>query len=312
MTTVKTKHPSAQKVLDELGRQMPFLLRAALDESQVPLEERMGSLEEIVGRLRNVHGADENWMPEAVKSYVVLCLEFLKLQKLLDKTGRYFMSSEREAAEKVYLNEDVFGGYYLPGMLLTEAIWPNHHKFAVLFKDHFLPMLNSQLKVAEVGVGSGFHLNHLYTAHPQIDYTGYDISDYAIEFGQNYAFGKVGAQPRASFEKVNITAGPPCPEGTYDALMLGEVLEHVEDATGLLKIMNQMAKPGAPFYMTTAIWAANIDHIYLFESAQDVRDVIKAAGWELEVEWVLPLYPKDKPEDKRVPINYGSILRKPK
>jgi hypothetical protein len=59
--------------------------------------------------------------------------------------------------------------------------------------------------------------------------------------------------------------------------------------------------------LTTAIWAANPDHIYLFESAQQVRAMVRQAFDVIE-EWVWPLEPGASAEASRIPINYGCVL----
>jgi SAM-dependent methyltransferase len=304
-------YPTAKFVLDELGKQMLFLLKATREAPCSPLDKRLDSLELIASRLSSLYGNNQQWVPQVVRSYVMLSLEFLNLQRRLEESGRYLLSSEREALEQVYQNKDVFGAYYLSGLLLSEALWPNHHKLGCAFTDSFLTLLSSKSKVLEVGVGTGFHLYHLKNRRPDIAYEGVDISDYAIEFARKFAFGDKERLPgNYSFYRQDATKGLDCRDETYDAVILGEVLEHVEDPESLLKEMARVARKISPMFITTVVFAANIDHIYLFEKADDIRKLFTKTPWDVEREWVLPIYPEDTPEMEKRPMNYGAILRK--
>jgi hypothetical protein len=43
------------------------------------------------------------------------------------------------------------------------------------------------------------------------------------------------------------------------------------------------------------IFAANFDRIYIFEHADDIRKFLLKCGWEINNEWVFPIYPIDSP-----------------
>jgi SAM-dependent methyltransferase len=293
----------AEKILAELDRQMPFLRRAAASGTP-PLEVRLLELDRIAARLATVLGADGAWIVPTVKSYVVLSLEFLRLQRELEKSGRYLLSSEREAIEKVYANPAVFGGYYLPGLLLSEALWPNHFAMNALYREVFLAQLPAAPRVIEVGVGTGWHLRELFAARPESVYSGFDVSAYAIDFGRRFAADTMG---QAAFDLRNVADGLPAATGSADAIVCGEIIEHVERPDRLLKELRRVARGGAKLFVTTVVFAANIDHIYMFERAQEIRDLLAASDWRISDELVLPVYPGDSPDAVRRPMNYAAI-----
>jgi len=299
--------PLAAAILGELGRQMPFMLKAAREGHGTPLSQRLPELEYVAEHLRDMAAGETDWIARAVKSYVVLSLEFLKLQKKLEETGRYLFSSERETLANVYSSERVFGDYYLAGLLLSEALWPNHHRFGEGFTHDFLAGLPPDARVLEVGVGSGYHLAKLLGARPDVRYTGIDVSSYAIDFARRFALGDKEIAG-ITFSLANATEGIGEPPASFDAVICGEVLEHVDDPGVLLSELHRVIKPQGRAFVTTVVFAANIDHVFLFESAQQIRDLLSARGWETEQEWVLPVYPQDSPEAHRRPINYGAIV----
>lgn len=301
----------ADEILEEIRRQMPFLYRATIHTPAVPIAERLPALEQIARRLCAMNGGARDWIAPAVRSYIVLSLEFLKLQRQLEQTGRYLLSSEREAQERVYNNEDVFGGYYLYGLLLSEALWPNHFTLNSHYRDHFLPSVRSDAHILEAGVGTGYHLALLLEARPACLYEGCDLSDYAIEFARRFAVAGAQKQTRTSIHKRNVMDGLPAADGTYDNIIMGEILEHVERPDRLLDETYRVLRTGGTMYMTTVVFAANIDHIYLFEHADEIRRLVTSRRWTIEKDWVLPVYPSDSPNAAKRPMNYGSVLRKP-
>jgi 2-polyprenyl-3-methyl-5-hydroxy-6-metoxy-1,4-benzoquinol methylase len=300
-----SSYPLSEAILAELGEQAPFLLQATEKAPSFPLAERLPVLEQIARRLDTIF--PPGWIGGAVRSYVVLSHEFQRLQRKLEQTGRYLLSSEREAYEQVYSRSDVLGGYYLPGLLLTQGLWPNHFGLAKSFDESFIPAIAPGARVLEVGVGTGFHLRALIERGPAFSYHGVDISAFPIDFAKKYALGD-GTTADASFYLQNATGGLPFAPATFDAVICGEVLEHVERPGDLLRDIARVCKPGIPFFMTTAIYAASIDHIYLFENAAAVRDLVCESGWTIERDWVFPVYATD-PEEARKPASIGCLLR---
>jgi len=302
--TAELHEARAQAVLDELARQMPFLRKAA-EAGDPPLRERMPALAAIAARLEELDGSD--WLQSSVKGYVALSLEFLTLQRRLEQTGRYLLSNERDAFERVYSNPEVFSHYYLPGLLLSEALWPNHFAMNRLFVEAFVPKVPAGGRVLEVGVGTGYHLRELRERVPAMEYLGVDISELAVAFARRYADERGEGSMR--FELANAAERIPAADGWADAAVCGEVLEHVEHPERLLSEIRRALKPRAPFFVTTVVFAANVDHIYMFDSADEIRELCRAGGWTLETDLVLPIYPTDSPDAVRRPMNYAALLR---
>jgi SAM-dependent methyltransferase len=297
----------AHAVLAELGEQMPFLLRASA-AGKPPLVDRICDLEAIAARLCQVYGEPEKWLFQTVRGYVMLSLEFLKLQKKLEESGHYLLGSEREALQAAYDNGNVFGDYYLPGLLLSEALWPNHFLLNQAFKQSFLPKLSNKANVLEIGVGTGFHLDLILDGRSNISYTGLDISEYAINFAKTFAFGSSGENQQAQFIQSNVSDGIPVANNSIDAIVMGEVLEHIDDPAAVLRDMRRALKPDGSAFITTVAFAANIDHIFMFEKISDIRTMLTENGWRIIEDWPLPVYPSDTPDMEKRPMNYGALI----
>ena len=74
------------------------------------------------------------------------------------------------------------------------------------------------------------------------------------------------------------------PEGNYDFINMGEVLEHVERPQELLKKLHGLLSPGGHAYVTTPANAPMIDHIHLFRNAQEIREMLTSCGFRIERE----------------------------
>ena len=61
-------------------------------------------------------------------------------------------------------------------------------------------------------------------------------------------------------------------------------MEHIEDPVKLLKKIYTLMTDDGKLFITTPTNAPAIDHIYLFQNADDIRAVIRAAGFEIRDE----------------------------
>jgi len=100
----------------------------------------------------------------------------------------------------------------------------------------------AQARVLDVGCGHGF--GALYLERSARSYLGIDVDQGAVE----WATRTVGAAvPHARFEQT-----PTLPrDGSFDAVVCFEVLEHVADPRRLLDDLRACAAPGAPVFLST-------------------------------------------------------------
>jgi len=102
------------------------------------------------------------------------------------------------------------------------------------------------------------------------------------------------------------------PKNKFDIILCGELLEHLEDPLGALIKLNSLLKKDGQLFLTVAVYASMIDHIYLYKSAQEVRNQIHKASFIIKKEMVQNVFSSAKPEDKNTPINYSAIVTKVK
>jgi ubiquinone/menaquinone biosynthesis C-methylase UbiE len=263
--------------------------------------------------LHRLDSGNTERLRSCVKAYVTVCIEFLKLQRQLERTKTYLYGTEQETLDAVYRNKDLFCGYYLEGLLLTEALWPNHFMLLQNFRNSFLPLLSPEARILEVGTGMGLYLRQLLKDVPALNYTGLDISPYSIDFAKRFVSDVPYPEGRIEFILASVTDpnGLPFQSNEFESVIMGEVLEHIEKPLEALRELMRVTKSGGYLFLTTVIFAAAIDHIYLFHHAKEVSQLCTKAEWEIDKTWVYPIYERDTPDMSDRPMNIALILRKP-
>jgi 2-polyprenyl-3-methyl-5-hydroxy-6-metoxy-1,4-benzoquinol methylase len=284
----------------------PFL-KASLEKSKKELEgssnEHQIFIFEYVSRLLSNEVYTHS---ELVEGYIQTCYEFLKLQSKFQITGCYSSSSESSSFFDIYQHEKIMRKY-LGGLLATYLYWPNHFRIFEFFINHFVVTLGTESDIVEVGLGHGLMPSYLLSKVSVKNYTGIDISPWSIE------------QSRKSFESLNIfhkfdlenisshEAAELWPSRFNNAICC-EVLEHVEDPKALLLSIHSLLQPNSRLFITTVCNLEARDHIYLFKSVDQLRELFLQVGFIVESECILRVPNKGNVVGDG--INYGAILSK--
>ncbi len=239
---------------------------------------------------------------------VEFSMEFIYLQRQLDKTGHYLYSTFEEVEHNVYNDpqRSLAGAPYIWALYFTQIFWITHGRLWQFFLRDFTPTGLAQGRVLEVPSGNGLFLTHFLLRNSGWQGVGVDLSETSIAFTDRVAtLNKV--RERADIRKQNFFSLSA--EERFDRIICGEFLEHVEDPLSVLHKLKAQLQPDGRVFLTAAVWAANIDHIYLYQSAQEVRRHIAQGGFVIERELVQNVFADRQPEEAKTPINYSAILR---
>ena len=248
-------------------------------------------------------GGDSDAFRAALRDFIALSEEFVRLQIDLDKSGHYAYSSYDEVRAIVYDNPEVMDRRYLNGLFLSTAFWVNHTKILDYFHREFCDTASATGTLLEAPAGTGIFISEFARRNPGWTTEGIDISESAVAFGR--AIARINAGGAPMIDKKDVFALPE--DRKFDRIICGELLEHLEKPVELLETLSRLLAPGGTIFLTTAVWAANIDHIYLYISAQEVRDMLETR-FRIESEIVLNVRDGKGPEEPRTPINYACIL----
>jgi 2-polyprenyl-3-methyl-5-hydroxy-6-metoxy-1,4-benzoquinol methylase len=251
-------------------------------------------------------GADVERYRAALHDFIALSEEFVVLQMELDRTGRYRHSSFEEVRREVYDNPEVMERRYLNGLLLSQAFWANHSKIRAYFVDRFCEGNPPTGTVLEVPSGTGIFISEFARRNPRWSAFGVDLSDSSVAFSRDIV--RLVGVPAVTVAQQDIFDLPSA--GQYDRIICGELLEHLEDPAALLRKLAALITGTGKLFVTTAIWAANIDHIYLFSSVREVRAMLEQF-FTIESELALNIREAQQPDDERAAINYACVLSAP-
>ncbi|MBI2653877.1 class I SAM-dependent methyltransferase [Candidatus Woesearchaeota archaeon] len=247
---------------------------------------------------------------KCVHTLIDFSLEFLKLQMHLEKTGRYTYSTFKEIEENIYSNPNrkLKGPWYTWALYFSQIFWVSHWNVFRFFLSEFAKNNKEHGEVLEVPTGTGIYIAQFLANNPSWQGTGVDLGNTAIEFTKNVlAWNKIPSH-RIALYKEDIYKFET--DKRFDRIMCGEFLEHVEDPLGVLIKLHKLLKPDGKLFLTVAVYAEMIDHIYLYKSADEVRGHVKEAGFIPEKELVQAIFENKSPEDRDTPINYCAILKK--
>jgi hypothetical protein len=96
----------------------------------------------------------------------------------------------------------------------------------------------------------------------------------------------------------------------FDAVVMGEVLEHVESPELFLRKIAEITGAKSYIFVTTCINSPAIDHIYLFKDYDQINDIVDDSGLYIKNKLLIP-YNNLTLEDsarQKLPINVAMVL----
>ncbi|MBV9486201.1 MAG: class I SAM-dependent methyltransferase, partial [Frankiaceae bacterium] len=143
----------------------------------------------------------------------------------------------------------------------------------------------------EVGCGTGFYSRRLLQQLPDIRGVGYEISPASKAFTE----GQVAAFGFADRYEVLLQDIADRDMASTQWLVCVEVLEHLEDPVAFLRLLRASLAPGGKAFITAALNAPHVDHIYLYVQSAEVEAQLEAAGFTLEQTFVGVAHPPRAP-----------------
>jgi len=216
----------------------------------------------------------------AVAGYSGFALDALRLQARFELDGAYLQKSYDAVRTEVYSNDAYMSDRYLPGLLLSNYLWPHHYRQLRYFETFFVGEMRARgaKSFYDIGVGTGIYSRTALVGVPGAVGVGIDISAAAKVFAERHA-SVFAVADRYAVELRDIVE---CPAPELDWLVCVEVLEHLEDPAAFLVALRRMLRPGGRAFIGTALNAANADHIYLYRTTQDVRSHLVEAGFNID------------------------------
>ena len=246
-------------------------------------------------------------------SFIAACYDLIVKDTLREQIyflrhKRYRYSSYAEVAGSVYLNDD-YMTKYMYGLAITSFLWPQHCQMKRWFSDR-IPK-DRKGKYLEIGPGHGYYFMDAQKKTSFESFTGVDISPTSIRLTKSILesgfFGKFSNYELKLIDFLAVDL-----QEKYDAVVMGEVLEHVENPVAFIKKINECSAGDAFIYITTVINAPAIDHIALFKNVEDLDTCVKDGGLKLKEYFLTASNNKLSVEEnlkQLLPVNIAMVLQ---
>ena len=211
---------------------------------------------------------------------LVQCYSFIS-NMMMEETyyfmrhGKYRNTSFKEVEDSVYNNSD-YMKKYMVGLTLSDYMWLQHLKMVRLFND-VLPKMGG--KYLEIGPGFGQYLSKATLSGNFESLTAIDLSEISVNSSNRY-LEYLGVNDKCTVVQKDFFEFDD--NHTFDTIVIGEVLEHVEQPQLMLEKIYKLLAVGGTAFVTTVINAPAFDHIYLFNNANEVEDMCKRAGFQIK------------------------------
>ncbi len=196
------------------------------------------------------------------------------------------------------------------GLAITAWLWPNHRDMHRYFARSIPATANGTY--LEVGPGHGVYMMTAMKLSHYDRFEGIDLSPTSVDMTKALldSRNETGVADYeiycSDFLKDDLHTD------RYDAIVMGEVLEHVEQPLEFLQKIRELAADDAFIFVTTPVNAPAIDHIYLFESFDAIEKLVMQAGLAIRDSRQFP-YPGQTVEESTeqcLPINVALVLEK--
>jgi SAM-dependent methyltransferase len=248
---------------------------AGVLEARAAVPERYADLADLfLGWAARAWGGDA--LPGMVDAFVRFTTSVNMSQVRYERAGHYENKTFQDCLTGLYNAEESMDDYLL-GVYLTNFLWAHHAEICFRYEDSFLRRLGEVRTLVEIAPGHGgwgaLALRHL----PHARLLGYDISPSSIRLATELMRG-AGFADRADYELKDALNLDAVPAGSADAVVCNFLVEHLERPEKLFAVIGHLLNPGGRAFVTGALTAAQVDHIYEFRYESELVKMAEAAG----------------------------------
>jgi len=243
-----------------------------------------------------------------VSGYLNMCQSMLKEQIKFLQTGKYSAPSQ-QACSNIYFDRNGMLSY-MCGLALSQFLWKNHYAMFRFFGRQILQPGINALSYLEIGPGHGLFLTEALKNMRCQYYEAVDISPVSIELSKEIVRFMSNKSDLVNFKEMDMLDYDPSVT-RFDFITMGEVIEHVDNPVVLLKKVKSLLSANGRAFVTTCSNCPAIDHVYLFNNVDEIRDMIHTCGFKIEDELVLPVesvVPVEM-QNYKMGYNYAGVLK---
>lgn len=245
-----------------------------------------------------------------VDCYMTVLDDMTNEQMYFFRHGEYRHKTYADVADSVY-HDKSYMDRYMYGLALTAFFWPNHVEIARFFERTF-PIAKGG-RYLEVGPGHGYFMAIAAERGEFDEMLGIDISEASIAQTRGLlARFAPAASARCELRVADFHDSASLMPESFDAVVMGEVIEHVEDPDTFLRRVWELARDDAYICVTTGINAPAIDHLYLWRTTDELEEMFEDCGFRIRDALRLPYEGRTLEQSRKqnLPIRVAYILEK--
>jgi len=305
---ILANYPNLAKVVSSIERKSMFQKKAIKKLLEGADSNYLVFAEDLVVRLNKVIDRSD--------SYEYMAVAYLKYTKSIRVEEMYFAKEHKyryheysDVYKRVY-SRDEYMYDYVVGLCMTQIFWPNHYGIVRFFLDVFIPKVKNCTVGAEVGVGHGLFHSELLRWIPEMKTTLIDISPMSLKMTQKMISANGIDLSRIVAKECDVQKQILIEDESLDVLLLGELIEHLQEGEAVLSSFANKMKQNGYCFFTTAINAPAEDHILLFSTISEIRDMLGRSGWKIHEEHFGTLNGMSVKEAEKGKhnVNYASII----
>lgn len=266
-----------------------------INESEVYLEKYFRYMKE-----NNIE------LTEVIDAYLEMVASIIEEQIYFLKNSRYRYSTISETSKLVYHNHEYMIKYMM-GVALSQFLWENHYKMFQFYKNNIIN-IGERKSYAEIGVGHGLFFNEALNNGKFEEYTAIDISDTSLNLTKQIVENNKNKKINWVLQDIIDVEI----ENEFDFIAMGEVLEHVENPKAVLQKICKLLKKEGKAFISTCANAPVIDHIYLFNNIDEIRNIIELSGLEILDEEIISIdnIPEKEWIKEKANVSYAAIVKR--
>ncbi|HEA66435.1 MAG TPA: class I SAM-dependent methyltransferase [Desulfobacterales bacterium] len=296
------------KIIEQIAALSPFQKKAINRYCNIADKRYFEFAESLANRMLKVVDCEDGY--EYIAKTYLWYTKTIRIEEMyFRKEGNYRYSDYEEVFRKVYGRDDYMIDYVV-GLGMTQIFWPNHWEIFKFFLDSFIPKVKDFSNGAEVGVGHGLFHSELLRGCPEMQSKLIDISPSALKMTQKMIEATGVDSKRAEPIICDIQKEIPVEDESLDALLMGELIEHIQDGEAVMSNMATKMKTSGFCYFSTAANSPAEDHILLFRTVKEIRDFIDKCKWRVLDEHLGTLRQMTIEESEKDGhnINYAAVL----
>lgn len=245
----------------------------------------------------------------AVDAYLKMCGNMLRCQVDFMRTGRYPVESSDQANQAVYSSETEMLSYMV-GLGISQFLWSTHYEMFSFFSVAIRERSGLIANYLEIGPGHGLLLEKALELGGDLkEAVAVDISPTSLGLAQAIIEHSMPDKNNVRFVLGDILKTDLGRQ--FDFITMGEVLEHVNQPNTLLSRLKQMLAPEGRGFISTCANCPAIDHVYQFDTVDQIRELITSSGLVIEKDLPLPVENMSvgEAESRRITVNYCALVR---